>query len=217
MINELENEISRFNASIAALKDSRAELQKTKAETAERARLADENKEKARAELSETDKKISETQKEISENEWKIRELDAEIEEKRLIVTAHELKESVAAAKATTITKNRAQVKSPVDIEPLEFEVFCAEWLKIHGYENVELTPKTNDFGADIIAHKSGERYACQCKHYNKPVGNEAVQKILGAAAYYDCDKTIVFAVSGFTPSAIEMAEKCGCELVNFE
>jgi len=38
----------------------------------------------------------------------------------------------------------------------LEFEVLCTQILTAKGYENVELTPTTGDYGVDIFAEKDG-------------------------------------------------------------
>ena len=87
-----------------------------------------------------------------------------------------------------------------------EFE----RYLKCHfeklGYR-VELTPKSHDYGADLIMRKDGERIVIQAKRYKESVGIKAVQEILGALQYYKADKGYVVTNSkSFTKSAIDLA-----------
>ena len=72
-----------------------------------------------------------------------------------------------------------------------EFE----RYLKCHfeklGFK-VELTPKSHDYGADLIMRKDGERIVIQAKRYKESVGIKAVQEIIGALQYYKADKGYV-------------------------
>lgn len=45
-----------------------------------------------------------------------------------------------------------------------------------------------------------------QAKNSRFPVGNDAVQEVLGGMCYYNCMKAIVATTSEFTPSARELA-----------
>ncbi|MCK5385463.1 MAG: restriction endonuclease [Alphaproteobacteria bacterium] len=76
-----------------------------------------------------------------------------------------------------------------------------------HGYE-VKETPKTGDFGCDLIATKDELTFCIQCKNYNKPVGVSAVQQASSAQDYYECDFAVVASKSAFTNSALKMANK---------
>lgn len=67
-------------------------------------------------------------------------------------------------------------------------------------------TPTSNDYGADLIIEYNGYRIAGQCKYYNKPVGVKAVQEIMGALAYYECDVGMVITNDIFTQQAINLA-----------
>ena len=64
------------------------------------------------------------------------------------------------------------------------FEVLCTQILTAKGYENVELTPTTGDYGVDIFAEKDGVRWAFQCKYYTNPVGVRAVRKFIADAIF---------------------------------
>lgn len=67
-------------------------------------------------------------------------------------------------------------------------------------------TPVTNDYGADLIIEYNGHRIAGQCKYYESTVGVKAVQEIMGALAYYDCDTGVVITNSEFTQQAVNLA-----------
>lgn len=87
----------------------------------------------------------------------------------------------------------------------LEFESYVAYIFRRQGY-NVITTPKTGDFGADLILTKPNERICVQCKRYKKPVGVSAVQEVATAKTYYDCEKAVVVTNSKFTKAANKLA-----------
>ena len=90
------------------------------------------------------------------------------------------------------------------------------QYLQIHfkelGYR-VKATPDTNDYGADLLLTKGSERIVVQAKRYSGRVGNHAIQEVLGALHYYNCNKAMVVTNSFFTKNAINMAQKCNVEL----
>lgn len=67
-------------------------------------------------------------------------------------------------------------------------------------------TPASNDYGADLIIEYNGHRIAGQCKYYSNSVGVKAVQEVLGALAYYNCDAGVVFTNDVFTQQASNLA-----------
>ena len=85
--------------------------------------------------------------------------------------------------------------------EGIEFECYLSKLLKEHSYETT-LTPKSNDYGADILATRDNIKYVIQCKFYTKPVGIQAVQEVLGAKRYYDSNLAIVATNNTFTNQA---------------
>ena len=91
-----------------------------------------------------------------------------------------------------------------------EYEERCARRLRRCGFSGVTLTKGSGDQGVDILARRKGERYAIQCKHYARPVGNRAVQEAFAGARYYGCDRAVVLTNSTFTPAAEELAESTG-------
>lgn len=101
------------------------------------------------------------------------------------------------------------------ELTPYEFEEFVAEYLKSNDFTDVSLTPKSGDYGADIIATSpAGERTAVQCKLYSSHIGVKAVQEVNAAKDYYRCQKSMVVGSNSYTSSAEKMAAKLNVELV---
>ena len=95
----------------------------------------------------------------------------------------------------------------------IEFESYCASLLAGLGYSNIRKTKTTGDQGVDLIAEKNNIKYAIQCKRYNSPIGNSAIQEVYAGACFYNCNASIVMTNSIFTNSAIELANRCHVEL----
>lgn len=94
-----------------------------------------------------------------------------------------------------------------------QFENYTASLLKKLGYYNVKVTSGSGDYGVDVLASKSGIKYAIQCKLYSNPVGNKAVQEIVSGKIYYNCDKAVVITNNYFTSAAQKLATATGVEL----
>lgn len=93
-----------------------------------------------------------------------------------------------------------------------EFESYLKEILVLNNH-HVLLTPKSRDQGADLIVTRDDERIAIQAKRYSQPVGNKAVQEVLGAIHYYNCNYGIVITNASYTTSAIQLAERANVRL----
>lgn len=94
------------------------------------------------------------------------------------------------------------------EMEGLDFEYYCAELLKCHGFVEVEVTRGSGDYGIDILAEKDGVTYAIQCKRYNAPVGVKAIQEAYAGRDYYDRMVGCVLTNQYFTQPAVEAARK---------
>ena len=81
------------------------------------------------------------------------------------------------------------------------------------GYK-VIVTKKTGDQGADLIVEKGGISTAIQAKKYTGSVGNKAVQEIVAAMKYYDCDKSMVITTGEFTKGARALADRNKVQLI---
>ena len=94
------------------------------------------------------------------------------------------------------------------DMEGKDFEEYCAELLEAKGFDNVEITPDSHDYGVDIIADRDGISYAIQCKCYSDPVGIRAIQEVYAGKDYYGSMIGVVMSNQSFTKPAREFAEK---------
>ncbi len=105
----------------------------------------------------------------------------------------------------------QARNKMPDSMDLLEghdFEMYCAEILKSRGFQEVEITKGSGDYGVDILAEKEGVTYAIQCKRYTAPVGVKAVQEAYAGRDYYDRMVGAVLTNQYFTQPAVEAAKK---------
>ena len=94
------------------------------------------------------------------------------------------------------------------DMEGHEFEYYCAELLRKSGFQEVEVTKGSGDYGVDILASRDGVTYAIQCKCYTAPVGVKAVQEAYAGRDYYDRMVGAVLTNQYFTQPAVEAAGK---------
>lgn len=105
----------------------------------------------------------------------------------------------------------RARRKKPSELDLMEghdFEYFCAELLRRRGFQEVEVTKGSGDYGIDILAEKEGVTYAIQCKCYAASVGVKAVQEAYAGRDYYDRMVGAVLTNQYFTTPAVEAARK---------
>jgi hypothetical protein len=101
-------------------------------------------------------------------------------------------------------------------IDPFEYEHFCAEILKRHGWE-AHATQATGDQGVDVIASKDGLKGAIQCKRYSSPVGNKAVQEVYSGMRFIGGNFSAVVTNAGFTRSAKVLAQSLGVHLLHHD
>lgn len=119
------------------------------------------------------------------------------------------------------ILRDASKLKeNQIQINGYEFEEYVAKLLRLNGYENVEVTQKSNDYGADVLAEKAGIRYVFQCKYYTSMVGISAVQQIYSAKDYYNAHIAVVVTNNVFTKAAKKLAKELkvilwDCEMVN--
>lgn len=90
-----------------------------------------------------------------------------------------------------------------------EFEEFLEAFFKELGYNVLERTSKSGDFGADLIINdNTNNKIAVQAKRYSNKVSPRAVQEVSGALGYYGCDKGLIVTNSYLTSSAKELAKR---------
>lgn len=93
-----------------------------------------------------------------------------------------------------------------------EFENYLHSLFEGLGYE-VERTPASNDYGADLIIRRNEEKIVVQAKRYSSSVGISAIQEIVAAKSYYQADRCLVVTNNYFTSNAVSLANANDVEL----
>ncbi len=96
-----------------------------------------------------------------------------------------------------------------------DFEYFCANEINKKGWD-ARVTRGGGDQGIDIIAEKNDFKLVIQCKKYNNPVGNKAVQEISAGRQHEMADAACVVTNSTFTKSAKELASTNDVHLLHY-
>lgn len=99
-----------------------------------------------------------------------------------------------------------------------EFEEYVAELLRFQGYKT-RMTPRSGDYGVDIVASKDGVKTAVQIKRYSKKLDQKPIREAVTGMAVrqYGCTKAMVVTNSTFTKAATFLAEESDCVLVDRE
>lgn len=95
-----------------------------------------------------------------------------------------------------------------------EFEEFLELHFKKEGYKTY-LTPKTGDYGADLVVKKGREKIVVQAKRWNQNVGVEAVQQAVASIKYYKAHRAMVITNSSFTENARNLAKANNVTLID--
>ncbi len=97
---------------------------------------------------------------------------------------------------------------------PFDFEKVMAMAFTEANY-SVEQTPKTGDYGADLLIDQGHTRRAVQLKRYTsgQAIGVRDINQLVGAAVRYGCDQKLLTTTSRFTAKAQEHAAKLDVEL----
>lgn len=97
-----------------------------------------------------------------------------------------------------------------------EFEEYLRVLFRERGYQ-VQLTPATGDFGADLILSVKNKKIVVQAKRYKKNVGLKAVQEISTAKNHFNADECWVVTNSYYTEPAKKLAASNKVRLVDRE
>ncbi|CAK1878901.1 restriction endonuclease [Vibrio crassostreae] len=100
-----------------------------------------------------------------------------------------------------------------------DYEFKVAEFINAsESIWDAEVTQGSGDQGVDVVVEgQSGVTIAIQCKYYEQPVGNKAVQEAYAGRAFIDADFAFVVTNSTFTNSAIELSDKIGVKLIHHD
>lgn len=82
-----------------------------------------------------------------------------------------------------------------------QFEQEVARVFRLHGYK-ANVTKGSGDGGVDIILKKDGKTLIVQCKHYQNPLGPEAIRALWGCKDDFKAEKVIMIASSGLTQAS---------------
>ena len=102
------------------------------------------------------------------------------------------------------------------EMSGIEFENYVEALFRAEGYRT-ETTPRSGDYGVDIIASKNKQRIAVQCKRYKKTLDQTPVREVYAGMSKHGCDIAMVVANRGFTKHAVELARSVGCILIDRE
>lgn len=94
----------------------------------------------------------------------------------------------------------------------VEFEELLKYHFERQGYK-VTLTPKTNDYGGDLVLRKGNAVTVVQAKRYNSKLGNSPVQEVVASMAHYNAGRAMVVTNSYFSKNAIRLASENNVEL----
>jgi hypothetical protein len=97
----------------------------------------------------------------------------------------------------------------------IAFEQYLKAELERAGFDHVEITKTSGDYGADLLAVHGSRRVIIQAKSYADKVGLEAVQEVQAAKRLYQAAEAWVVTDSEFTPNARVLATENGVRLVD--
>ena len=96
---------------------------------------------------------------------------------------------------------------------PEQFEHHIADLFDKMGYQT-KLTPKSYDYGVDIIATNKKEKIAIQVKMYeSRPVNYKDIMYLYAGKDYYDCNKGLLITTGSCDKLAIAVADKLKIEI----
>lgn len=96
----------------------------------------------------------------------------------------------------------------------IQFEHYLGALFKEKGY-NVQYTPASGDYGADLLLRKGSRTIAVQAKRYGSTVGVKAVQEVNAAKGYYRTNEAWVITNNTFTKNACSCADRLNVLLID--
>lgn len=93
-----------------------------------------------------------------------------------------------------------------------QFEIFCKNFIKVYGFKDCSITPRTKDGGIDgfgkLTIGLTNLDVAFECKRWNEAVvGSDVVRRFRGSIPI-SCVYGIIFTTSRFSKSAKKEAER---------
>jgi len=94
-----------------------------------------------------------------------------------------------------------------------DFEQFLAKWMRWAGWPEARAVPVGPDGGVDVKARGA----LGQAKYWDKPVGIEEIQRHMGVVYKLKPEGRIFLSKNGYTPQAVEFAEREGMVLLEMK
>src|SRR5690606_16534352 len=99
---------------------------------------------------------------------------------------------------------------------PYEFEKIIGDEFRNRGFE-INLTPKSYDYGVDIIADNKTDRIAIQVKMYeSREVNYRDIMYLFAGMHYYKCNKSLMITQRNLDFKAKETAKKLNVDFREF-
>ena len=95
-----------------------------------------------------------------------------------------------------------------------EFEEYVGRLFQEFNF-SVIVTPKTHDFGCDVILEKNGDRIGIQTKRFEGKVSLRAVQEIVASLKKYDARIGVVISNAKYTRNARQLAKINDVVMIN--
>jgi len=111
-------------------------------------------------------------------------------------------------------SQNTTPLGDYTNLDGFQFEEFLERYFRALGYIAYQ-TKLSGDQGADLVIMKDGIKTAVQAKKYSGKVSNKAIQEVVAAKSYYNCEESMVVTTGEFTNSAIELAISNGVKLMD--
>jgi restriction system protein len=117
----------------------------------------------------------------------------------------------------TIMTRSRDNPKTAIAaMSWRHFERLVGESFRLQGFSVLEMGGDGPDGGVDLVLHKDGKRFLCQCKHWKTwAVGVSVVRELKGVIAAQEAEGGYVITGGHFTREAEVFARKCGIELID--
>lgn len=93
------------------------------------------------------------------------------------------------------------------------FEDWVAAVLETSGFR-IESTPRTGDYGVDLIAVRDGTRIGIEAKRHARPISNRVVRSVVAGCQFHGCERAAVVTQSRFTDRAVAQAERAEVDVV---
>ena len=126
-----------------------------------------------------------------------------------------ESESSIAEMIKDSVVRSRETLKKRLfQMNPYDFEFFISKLLKHMGYENIHVTPKSNDYGVDLTAeygnHMSKFTVAVQAKIMQGNISRTVLDQLRGSLGYYQAEQGIIITTGDFAKGCKEAAELPG-------